>query len=428
MKNRVLSIALAVVLLTMIFPVIPATASVQGLSLSEIQNKEGVYIKQEDRFYKIAMHGANVISTVALELARYSTTYEIFIDGNSNEYWEFMPDDQLVYVGSAPSFHSLSSLGFTAKNYVAYNHSYYNDLWGGYTHINGVDITNNSQLREQHYFKVETGHSNVYGWLLVGNEGQELTLGKWEKTSWIENKVVTDKEFFRIGSKIDYTTTQTYDGYFIINFNYRPSGRIYINDNIYSGVMKISEPIDSASTWAKTGIVGAISKGFVPTDIQSNYTNFITRAEFCRMAVRWVEYATGKNIDTILAERNLVRNPHAFTDTDNIDILAAYALGITNGTGNNTFTPLGQFTREQAATMIMNTCKVIGANVNNPPDSSFGDLNTASDWAINGINFVRANGIMQGVGDNKFSPKSTYTIQESIITFNNINLLILPNS
>jgi uncharacterized protein YkwD len=184
--------------------------------------------------------------------------------------------------------------------------------------------------------------------------------------------------------------------------------------------------LNSASVWAYDGIVRAIQKGFVPTDLQGGYQNVITREEFCRMAVKWVEYALGKNIDTILAERNLSRNPNAFSDTRDLDILAAFALGITSGTGNNKFTPRGQFNRQQAATMIMNTCRVIGADTGNPPASGFADLNTASDWAVNGINYVHANGIMVGTGGNNFSPLAPFTREQSIVTFNNIIPELLP--
>ena len=180
--------------------------------------------------------------------------------------------------------------------------------------------------------------------------------------------------------------------------------------------------LDTASTWAHSSILSALEKGFVPSDIQNNYTAVITRAEFCRMAVKWVEYAVGKNIDTILTDQNVSRFPNPFSDTDDPDILAAYALGITSGTGGGRFTPNGSFDRQQAATMIQNTCRVIGANVDHSPSSGFMDANMVADWARAGINFVRANGIMQGVGGNMFRPLDMYTREQSIITFNNINL------
>ena len=189
-----------------------------------------------------------------------------------------------------------------------------------------------------------------------------------------------------------------------------------------------TDPIDSASLWARDAIAAALRKGFVPVSIQDKYTSVITRQEFCCMAVMWVEYALGKNLDSILAERGLYRDPSTFIDTSDPDILAAFALGITSGTGNGYFTPKGQFSREQAATMILNTCRAVGANVSNSPASGFADVGSASSWAVRGIDYVRANGIMQGTGGNNFNPKATYTREQSIITFNNISLDILTGS
>jgi hypothetical protein len=144
------------------------------------------------------------------------------------------------------------------------------------------------------------------------------------------------------------------------------------------------------------------------------------------MAVQWVEYATGKSIDEVLAEQGKSRDPNAFTDTSDPYILAAFALGITSGVGNNRFDPSGQFSRQQAAAMIMNTCRAAGADVSNPPASGFADMGSAAIWAVDGINFVRANGIMQGTGDGNFSPGAPYTREQSIITFNNIRHSELP--
>jgi hypothetical protein len=184
--------------------------------------------------------------------------------------------------------------------------------------------------------------------------------------------------------------------------------------------------LDSASSWARESISAAIGKGFVPAELQSSYKNVITRAEFCRMAIKWVEYVMGMDIDAVLEEKGLARDPDAFTDTNDSDILAAFALGITSGTGNNQFSPNGEFSRQQAAGMIMNTCRAIGADVSDPPDSGFADMDSAASWAVNGINFVRANGIMQGVGGNNFDPTATYSREMSIMTFNNIDHDALP--
>ena len=189
---------------------------------------------------------------------------------------------------------------------------------------------------------------------------------------------------------------------------------------IISPVLPFAPNLPTASEWAHEGITEAYSKGFIPEELQSNYQNVITRAQFCRMAVRWLEYATGNGIDAVLAEKGLTRDLNVFTDTDDPDILAAFALGITNGIGGSSFDPDGQITREQAATMIMRICKAIGADIGSLPPSGFADMENASSWAHDGISFVRANGIMQGAGGNIFNPKGVFTIQENIVAFNNI--------
>ena len=38
--------------------------------------------------------------------------------------------------------------------------------------------------------------------------------------------------------------------------------------------------LNTASEWARSEITSAVNKGFVPVDIQNNYTNVITRQEY----------------------------------------------------------------------------------------------------------------------------------------------------
>lgn len=179
---------------------------------------------------------------------------------------------------------------------------------------------------------------------------------------------------------------------------------------------------NTASTWAINGINNAIECGYVPIDLQNKYTNVINRKEFCNLAVNWLEYATKSKINDIVKEKGIKIDLNAFDDTDDINILAAYTLGITSGTGYRRFSPNEKINREQAATLIMNTVRITGINIEGSPPSGFTDLYDAATWAYVGIDFVKANGIMQGTGDNSFNPKGEYTREQSIITFDNIKI------
>ena len=192
--------------------------------------------------------------------------------------------------------------------------------------------------------------------------------------------------------------------------------RVYIDAWTGSGTPNLS----TASGWARDSITSAVSKGFVPADLQGRYTNTITRAEFCRLAVKWVEYKTGKAIDEVMKEKGVTRDPKAFTDTNDQDILAAFALGITSGAGDNKFNPNGAFTREQAAGMIKNVCAALGQDVDGSPPAGFNDAGDISAWTVDGVNYCVANGIMRGGDGNLFSPKGTFTREMSIMTFDNM--------
>ena len=191
---------------------------------------------------------------------------------------------------------------------------------------------------------------------------------------------------------------------------------------------QMASPIETASEWAREGIASALQKGFVPSDLQGDYMKNITRAEYCRMAVMWVEYDTGRTIEEVLTEKDRTRDPNAFSDTNDPYILAAYALGITCGTvaptasSPGTFTPDGVFTREQAAAMTWNTCKSVGRGIGSVPPAGFADIGDASGWAVDGMNFCFANGIMQGTSASPlmFSPKAAFTREQSILTFDRI--------
>ena len=75
-----------------------------------------------------------------------------------------------------------------------------------------------------------------------------------------------------------------------------------------------------------------------------------TRAEFCALAVALYENVTGAEI----TERS------TFGDTNDVSVEKMAAIGVVNGTGNNQFSPNNELTREQAATMLSRLADAIG--------------------------------------------------------------------
>jgi hypothetical protein len=79
------------------------------------------------------------------------------------------------------------------------------------------------------------------------------------------------------------------------------------------------------------------------------------------------------------------------------------------------FSPDTQLTREQAATMLCHLANAAGKPLTEKT-AAFNDNSAISTWAIEYVGQVQSAGIMGGVGENTFAPKSPYTREQSIIT------------
>jgi len=166
-----------------------------------------------------------------------------------------------------------------------------------------------------------------------------------------------------------------------------------------------ASPLDSASSWAREHITTAIAAGLVPQNLQSNYTQATTRAEFAALAVAVYESVKGEITGRV-----------TFTDTNDINVQKMAYLEVVGGVGDNRFDPNGTLTREQAAVMASRLSDAIGQPF--PAQAStFADNSAASSWALESIGRVQAAELMGGTGDNNFSPQTPYTREQSIITF-----------
>lgn len=176
-------------------------------------------------------------------------------------------------------------------------------------------------------------------------------------------------------------------------------------DDMFSGI----------SDWARAEIEEAVEKKLIPsalvfTDLREN----INRKEFAALAVELYESITGKD-----AEYGNV----PFKDISQYDteIKKAYSLGITTGTSETRFEPNTLISREQLATMLCRVFKKYawdGWSIENDNKYSlnysgvnkFADDDEISGYARPSVYFMAKHNIINGVGNNKFAPKSTNTV------------------
>ncbi len=189
------------------------------------------------------------------------------------------------------------------------------------------------------------------------------------------------------------------------------------------------------SAWAKEEVEEAISLGIVPNDMQNDYKNNITRAEFAKIAVMFVARHFDMEVDEVvewyLSEHvdsdgnQLTFKENTFTDIGNSAheyyIKCANSIGIVYGRGDGIFDPDALITREEAATMLLRVYFRYGSGVKIGPKSegvdAFYDVKEISPWADSAVRYMYQWDVMKGVSSAHYAPKSHYTKEQCYITF-----------
>lgn len=164
------------------------------------------------------------------------------------------------------------------------------------------------------------------------------------------------------------------------------------------------------SNWASPEMEQAYKENLIPDClIGEDLTQDISRAEFAAVSVKVFEALTGTKA------LPAVTNP--FTDCQDVEVLKAYNVGITNGTSDTTFSPDRLLNREQAATMLTRVFKratmpgwTLAADnqfsLSYTKPAPFRDDQDISGYARDSVYFMVANHIINGVGDNLFAPRN----------------------
>lgn len=176
------------------------------------------------------------------------------------------------------------------------------------------------------------------------------------------------------------------------------------------------------SAWAENEVKAAIYEGLVLETLYNSMKDSITRQEFCYLVINMLTVKNSKSIEQILLEKGVELNYDVFNDTADAYVLSANALGIVNGKGDYKFDPEGYITRQEAATMLYRTAKVMGVSEPNSEKLEFTDGDKFAEWGKEGIFFVSASlskqgmRVMGGVENGKFDPQGFYTKEQSVLT------------
>ena len=169
----------------------------------------------------------------------------------------------------------------------------------------------------------------------------------------------------------------------------------------------VPPPPEKPSGWAEARVNEAITAGIVPQQLQSNYTDEITRAEFCALAVAIYEGYTGEAITERVT----------FSDTTDVSVEKAAGAGIVGG-DDGKFDPYSTFNREMAAVLLVNLLKALDIELD-ASDVAFTDKGDISFWALEQVGQAQAAGLVSG-NAGKYDPKGKFTRELGIILMLNL--------
>ena len=199
---------------------------------------------------------------------------------------------------------------------------------------------------------------------------------------------------------------------------------------------------ETVDEWAVERVESAIRLELMPECLEGQDLRAeMTRAEFAALTVKLYEAMSGK-----LAE---VPKQNPFRDTQDPEVLKAYGLGFVTGLTEDTFGGEEPVTREQAAVMLTVVYQyrnednrkafllwvaLYGRDNDLNDDSNLTEqqasnmlagiyhkLDTVisdgeiSDWAKNSVYFMEKNGIITGVGGDRFDPQADIQAQAALV-------------
>ena len=162
---------------------------------------------------------------------------------------------------------------------------------------------------------------------------------------------------------------------------------------------------DTSGHWAKTAIDYVVSKGYFAglSNTEFGPNKSITRGQFVSVLGRMLNVNVNDYKDQNFKDvkSGMYYSPY---------ITWANKVGIASGVGQGNFAPDKELTREEMAVMMTKFLKVSGKNLNaKGKTNAFKDEDKIQGWAKDSVKEMARLGIVSGMGDGNFAPKSSFT-------------------
>ena len=173
-----------------------------------------------------------------------------------------------------------------------------------------------------------------------------------------------------------------------------------------------------SSPWAQPFAREAASKNILPYEFTGNYSENITREQFCILLANLICVKENySSLDKYMQDQNKPYLKNYFVDCNDADdsVNILYALGIVNGKDESHFDPDGTITREEAATLL---CKVAEMYmwIGTETSLTYSDTDLISPWAKFFVTWANEYGIMTGITEEEFNPQGLYTVEQAFAT------------
>lgn len=232
--------------------------------------------------------------------------------------------------------------------------------------------------------------------------------GKWASEIEYDSMDIAGSQMLKSSDEFDPVEKDLLDKvvieeniyHFRVLFEGAPTTGEYIRSGFSNIASTKVEAYSDASNWAKPELDKADEYGLIPSSLEgADMTKNITREEFAEVALKLYEKTVG-NVPDVTA-------PNPFTDTNNMEIRKAFHIGITAGTSPTTFDPHKLINREQVATMLSRTIRIMvpTADFSTTSALSFKDEAKISSWALEHVKYMSKAGIIKGT-DGNFMPRA----------------------